>query len=66
MSYNVLADRLASTDKFSHTTSKVLHFDYRGPRIIEEIKQSEANVFCFQEVDRVSDFYRPRLEGLGI
>ena len=46
MSYNVLADRLASLSKFSHTTAPVLHFDYRAPRIIEEIKQSEASIVC--------------------
>ena len=57
MSYNVLADRLASLDKFSHTTKAVLDFAFRGPRIIEEIKQSEASIFCLQEVDRVNDFY---------
>ena len=66
MSYNVLADRLASLDKFSHTTKQVLSFDFRGPRIVEEIIKSKACIFCLQEVDRVNDFYRPRLEGLGM
>ena len=66
MSYNILADRLASTSKFSHTIKEVLDFNFRGPRIIEEIKQSQACIFCLQEVDRVNDFYKPKLEGLGL
>lgn len=61
-----MADRLAGLDKFSHTTKSVLHFDFRGPRIIDEIKQSDAVIFCLQEVDRVNDFYRPRIEGMGM
>ena len=66
MSYNVLADRLASLSKFSHTTAPILHFDYRGPRIIEEIRQSKASIICLQEVDRVKDFYQPQLADLGM
>ena len=37
MSYNVLANRLATIDKFSHTTRSVLHFSFRGPRIMQEM-----------------------------
>ena len=66
MSYNVLADRLASLSKFSHTTNDVLDFDFRGPRIIEEIKQSGASIVCIQEMDRVADFYKPQLEDIGM
>ena len=46
MSYNVLADRLASLRKFRHTTAPILDFDFRGPRIIEEIKNSRASIVC--------------------
>ena len=66
MSYNVLADRLASGSKFSHATSRVLCFDFRAPRIMSEIEQSDAQVVCLQEVDRVPDWYRPRLQALGM
>ena len=66
MSYNVLADRLASGSKFSHATSRVLSFDFRAPRIMSEIEQSDAQVVCLQEVDRVPDWYRPRLQALGM
>ena len=66
MSYNVLADRLASLRKFRHTTAPVLDFDFRGPRIVDEIKNSRASIICMQEVDRVKDFYRPRMEGFGM
>mmetsp|Transcript_934 Transcript_934/g.1446 ORF Transcript_934/g.1446 Transcript_934/m.1446 type:complete len:157 (-) Transcript_934:732-1202(-) len=66
MSYNVLADRLASGSKFSHTTSEILGFDFRGPRIVAEIEKSDACIVCLQEVDRVKDFYEPQLECLGM
>ena len=48
MSYNVLADRFATdgNTKFHHTTEKVLNFDYRGPRILDEIKHSDAPIVC--------------------
>ena len=57
MSYNLLANRLATLDKFSHTTRAVLHFSFRGPRIIKEIASSDADVICMQELDRYHDFY---------
>ena len=53
MSYNVLANRLATLDKFSHTTRDVLHFDFRGPRIMQEMAQTQANIICMQEVDQL-------------
>jgi mRNA deadenylase 3'-5' endonuclease subunit Ccr4 len=65
MSYNVLADRLALSHIFTHTTRSVLAFNFRGPRIIAEIRESKADILCLQEVDRISDFYEPMLSALG-
>ena len=64
MSYNVLADRLASLKHFGHTTRSILSLQFRGPRIITEIRESNADVLCLQEVDRL-DFYEPMLNALG-
>ena len=65
MSYNLLANRLATIDKFSHTSRSVLHFNFRGPRIMREIAVTEADVICMQEVDRFYDFYEPEFAKLG-
>ena len=65
MSYNLLANRLATYDKFSHTSRSVLHFNFRGPRIMEEMAATEADVICMQEVDRFHDFYEPEFAKLG-
>ena len=44
MSYNVLADHLASLDYHPLNTSQHLDFNFRAPRIIEEIRESEATL----------------------
>jgi mRNA deadenylase 3'-5' endonuclease subunit Ccr4 len=46
MSYNILADRLALPNYFPHTTRSRLAFEFRGPRIIAEIRQSRADIIC--------------------
>jgi len=61
----VLADRLALHHHFSHTTRSILSLQFRGPRVIAEIRNSNADVLCLQEVDRVTDFYEPMLNALG-
>lgn len=65
MSYNLLADRLAYPHIFTHTTPARLSFQFRGPRILAEIRASDADILCLQEVDRVSDFYDGMLSALG-
>jgi mRNA deadenylase 3'-5' endonuclease subunit Ccr4 len=65
MSYNILADRLALPNYFPHTTRSRLSFEFRGPRVIAEIRQSRADVICLQEVDRVSDYYEMMFNALG-
>ena len=65
MSYNVLADRLALAHRYTHTTRSILSLNYRGRRIIAEIRSSGADILCLQEIDRFSDFYEPMLKALG-
>ena len=43
----------------------MLEFGFRAPRIIEEIRSSEASLVCLQEVDHIDDFYDGELKGLG-
>jgi mRNA deadenylase 3'-5' endonuclease subunit Ccr4 len=42
-----------------------MDFSFRGPRIIEEIRQSDASIVCLQELDRIDDFYDEELKMLG-
>ena len=65
MTYNFLADRLAGQGYHTHASVPTLHFDFRGPRIFEEIKASNADILCLQEVDHWYDFYGARFTDLG-
>ncbi|KRX06069.1 Endonuclease/exonuclease/phosphatase [Pseudocohnilembus persalinus] len=66
MSYNVLADNVAYKLFYQHTAYPYLNFKkYRGPRIIDEVKQYYPSVICMQEVDHFEDFYQEKLEQLG-
>lgn len=50
---------------FKYVRHVYLNFRYRSVRILQEIKSSEADIICLQEVDHLDDFYRPQLESLG-
>ena len=65
MSYNVLADQLATLDYHPGQTKEMLDFSFRSTRIIEEIRQSDASLICMQEVDHIDDFYDAKLKELG-
>ena len=56
MSYNLLASYLAKPEWFG-CPGEILDFSFRAPRIIEEIKSSNASIVFLQEVDRISDYY---------
>ena len=50
---------------FKYVRHGYLNFKYRSVRILQEIKSSEADIICLQEVDHMDDYYRPQLENLG-
>lgn len=59
MSYNVLADRLASIPKFAKYVPKIVRdFNFRSRRIIGEIQHSKSDIICLQEVDNYDEFYK--------
>ena len=64
MSYNLLADCCANPVSFS-TSQQVIDFNFRAPRIIEEIRQSGATLICLQEIDRIDDYYHEKLTEMG-
>ena len=47
MSYNVLADGLAKSDWFTYANEKELAFEFRAPRILQEIANSDASIILF-------------------
>ena len=66
MSYNILADRLASIPKFVEYVPKVVRdFNFRSNRIIGEITASKSDIVCLQEVDNYDQFYQEKLASLG-
>ena len=65
MSYNVLADGLATTSMHFHASEKELDFKFRGPRVISEIAESSAGIVCFQELNQVEEYYEAELKKLG-
>lgn len=56
----MLASRNADVAWHKHTIKEVLDFGYRGPRIVEEIKQSLGDIIALQELD-MPDFFRAEL-----
>lgn len=66
MSYNILADRLASIQKFVEYVPKPIRdFNFRSNRIVGEIAYSKSDIVCLQEVDNYEEFYQAKLIDLG-
>lgn len=68
MSYNILADHLAKQRGdfwHTHASDAILDITYRAPRIMEELKSSDASIICFQEMSYAGDFYEPNLNEIG-
>ena len=65
MSYNLLADCLATPEYHPYQSSRLLEFSFRAPRIMQEIAQSGASLICLQEMDHIDDFYEPQFKELG-
>ncbi|XP_055000738.1 protein angel homolog 2 isoform X1 [Sorex araneus] len=69
MSYNILAQDLLEDNShlYRHCQRPVLHWSFRFPNILKEIKHFDADVLCLQEVqeDHYGAEIRPSLESLG-
>lgn len=62
-SYNTLCDHYATTKQYGYTPSNALAWDYRKDVILAEIKESQADFVCLQEVEQESynEFFRGQL-----
>ncbi|XP_005374789.1 PREDICTED: protein angel homolog 2 isoform X3 [Chinchilla lanigera] len=69
MSYNILSQDLLEDNShlYRHCRRPVLHWSFRFPNILKEIKHFDADVLCLQEVqeDHYGKEIRPSLESLG-
>jgi len=74
MSYNLLAEHLATPRMFSHVEPKALSWEYRSAVIQREIKFYSPSLLCLQEVQSHPDspeadhatIYQEWLRGLGM
>ena len=62
MSFNILAERLAPLHPVDEA---ILDFKVRAPRIVEEIKQNQADIICLQECDNWESYYKPEFDKMG-
>ena len=50
MSYNILAGRYVSTDRYPHCPTSVLSEGYRSKQIVNEVQGIDPDIACFQEM----------------
>ena len=66
LSYNILADRYTNPERTKgHMNENHLDFAKRSARIMSEIRDSDADLICLQEVDHLADVYGPFLKDMG-
>lgn len=69
MSYNILSQDLLEGNPhlYRHCRRPLLHWGFRFPNILKEIKHLDADVLCLQEVqeDHYGAEIKPSLESLG-
>lgn len=67
ISYNILANNFVKPSFFSHCNPEYLKAKYRAPKVLQEIKNIDADVICLQECDfdLFLEFYKPNFEALG-
>lgn len=67
VTYNVLADRYATSQKFPNCPSYALGWEYRRPNLLKEILQCQPDIICLQEVqhNHFCNFFKPELAKLG-
>ena len=67
MTYNILAFNFTKADWFPYCSTEYLSPKHRAPIILQEVKDLNADVICFQEVDYdlFDEFYKENLEALN-
>ncbi|EPS63174.1 hypothetical protein M569_11614, partial [Genlisea aurea] len=67
LSYNILSDAYATSEKYSYCPSWALAWTYRKQNLLREIVGYRADILCLQEVqsDHYEDFFAPELDKHG-
>ncbi|PKA45588.1 Carbon catabolite repressor protein 4 like 1 [Apostasia shenzhenica] len=67
LSYNILADHYAATDKYGYCPSWALSWSYRRQNLLKEIVGYNVDIICLQEVqsNHFKDFFAPELSKHG-
>lgn len=65
LQWNTLADGLAQNGDFVKVPPGDLEWSSRWPLIVDELKDSKADILCMQEVNRFDDFFKPELDTWG-
>ncbi|KAK3326224.1 Endonuclease/exonuclease/phosphatase [Apodospora peruviana] len=61
--WNILCDKYATSTLYGYTPPGALSWDYRKDRILQEIRDRDADILCLQEIatDVFRDFFSPEL-----
>ena len=67
MCYNVLCDKYCTRQLYGYCPTWALNWDFRKKGIMDEIKHSQADIICLQEVetDQFYNFFLPDLKAVG-
>ncbi|TNY22231.1 Endonuclease/exonuclease/phosphatase, partial [Rhodotorula diobovata] len=67
MTYNILCDKYATSERYGYTSAAALDWDYRKQRILGELLKHKPDIICLQEVDaeQFETFFLPRLSEHG-
>ncbi|KAJ9500554.1 Glucose-repressible alcohol dehydrogenase transcriptional effector [Exophiala xenobiotica] len=67
LNYNILCARYATQSQYGYVPERVLTWGYRKTLILEEIRETNADIVCLQELDRTSydEFFRAELSRSG-
>jgi CCR4-NOT transcription complex subunit 6 len=63
LSWNILCEKFATPAMYGYTPSEALAWDYRQARIIQEIRERDADILCLQEIatDVFTEHFSPEL-----
>lgn len=62
-SFNILCDRACTTALYGYNPSNALLWEYRRDMILRQLKETDADILCLQEVDgdTMTEFLSPKL-----
>lgn len=65
LTYNILAQNHIHRTCYPYCATDTLRWPHRRARLTDELTAYDADIVCFQEMDRFHDHFQPLLYGLG-